>query len=119
MADTRKPKLQAMLDAMEASKARLTRQQLLDAALGRVKPEGAEEGVIEAEINQRLGKAVPSAGMMPKEIEVLKVESEPEDFKSKSKNLPYMGGEQKSVPLPETGGVKKVKKYSRLYQMMQ
>jgi hypothetical protein len=120
MADTRKDKLQAMLEAMEASKSKMTRQQLLDIANQKAKPEGYEEGVLEAEVNSRLGRPVAEAkSIMPPQVEVMEVEAVPVDEMGKAVNLPYMGEKRESVTLPDKGGVQRVRKLFRLYRMMQ
>jgi len=100
MADTRKEKLQAMLDAIEASKADMGKQQLMEILR---KKEAAKQSIIPADMRQEPEyEAAPATNEPPRSV-----------------NLPYIGdGPPKSVQtLPAFSD--KDKKKTRLYRMMQ
>ena len=119
MADTRKDKLEALVAALERSKTRLTQQQLMDVLGGQAKPAGAEDGVLEAELNQRLAQPAAAAGIMPQQPIIVEETSQPQDFSPKTENLPFTGRPQQSMPLPYQNGPQRMRKLSRLYQLMQ
>jgi hypothetical protein len=100
MADTRKEKLQAMLDAIEASKANMGKQQLMEVLR---KKEAAKQSIIPEDMRREPEyEAAPATVGEPQRVE----------------NLPFTEGSQQVVkPLPYLPGKKEKK--TRLYRMMQ
>ncbi len=99
MADTRKEKLQAMLDAIEASKADMGKQQLMEILR---KKEAAKQSIIPADMRQEPEyEAAPETNEPPRSVK-----------------LPYTGDAPPTAqPLPYSP--QKDKKKTRLYRMMQ
>jgi len=95
MADTRKEKLQALLDAIEASKAKMEKQQLMEV----------------------LQKKQPAPSIIPEDMRIApEYEAAPATTASPPVNLPFTeGAPQVAQPLPYSPKKNK----SRLYRMMQ
>jgi len=99
MADTRKEKLQAMLDAIEASKSEMGKQQLMEVLRKKQPP---KQSIIPDDMRQEPEyEAAPATNEPPRSV-----------------NLPYTGDAPPTAqPLPYSP--QKDKKKTRLYRMMQ
>jgi hypothetical protein len=103
MADTRKEKLQAMLDAIEASKSEMGKQQLMEVLRKKQPP---KQSIVPDDMRKD-----PKAGMVP--LPHFQKEGE----KPQIKKLPHYGDGSDAVVVPLSGNTAKQK--SRLYRMMQ
>ena len=99
MADTRREKLQAMLDAMEASEVEMAKQQLMEVLRKKQSP---KQSIIPDDMRQEPDyEAAPATNEPPRSV-----------------NLPYTGDAPPTAqPLPYSP--QKDKKKTRLYRMMQ
>ena len=103
MADTRREKLQAMLDAMEASEVEMAKQQLME-ILGKKQP--PKQSIVPDDMRKD-----PKEGMVP--LPHFQKEGE----KPQIKKLPHYDDGSEAVAVPLSGNT--VKQKSRLYRMMQ